>query len=692
MEPGGHQQRQRLLTYPGLKQQQAGSSQNGGSNPLEQRSKSNNLNNGNESPESGSLYSDEIPSGYNSGEQYDTISCGYMSGEAYELPDTRMELREPDLEVIEECLQPLGSADSDENIFRMPTVNRGTPEVNQSTFIHMEQDEVDLSSTSSGGEDKAGEADSILNTANSPPIYGKKHRKKPLTFSIPIETSPLCKNSGDNDENEIYDNESSDAGMGDAPTGGYRAVPSDTDTSAVDSDPNAMAGRHKRLGGRKTKKYFKNHDEAWFMAHDTKTWSTVRIILFWFSILSMVAACILASVLIFLMPKNCDPDVDWFQGKVILDILGPNDLNDLEVYKDSGIAILHLKLDTKGKALSSTKDHIGLGIEEFGGSEGNITRFFELVHQTNLTIIVQVPVIKNQESGSAAKIDLDLQHSIDDAIHFWMKCGADGIFLDGLETFEANIWILQQIGSWHSLLQRYGNTDKSPRILMTSYKFAKQLSDTIPGEEADQALKYINLLDAHLDFGDIMQVKNSSKELEETLEDITQWDTIQSRPWINWNLDHFDVINNAGLAFQLLLPGTINLGAYPGTGLGSRVKDLINLRALAVPIYMNGNYKRCDDCHEKGTSKEVNYAIHQPVANTIQLERFYSRRHRYVLVANFGEDAANLSPVGSIYSGGELVLDTSKYAADDKEDGGEFVKFSSIDLLPGEAIVIKLPK
>ena len=27
---------------------------------------------GNESPESGSLYSDEIPSGYNSGEQYDT--------------------------------------------------------------------------------------------------------------------------------------------------------------------------------------------------------------------------------------------------------------------------------------------------------------------------------------------------------------------------------------------------------------------------------------------------------------------------------------------------------------------------------------------------------------------------------------------------------------------------------------------
>ena len=81
---------------------------------------------GNESPESGSLYSDEIPSGYNSGEQYDTVSCGYMSGEAYELPETRMELREPALEVIEECIQPLGTfANSDQDIFRMPFITMG---------------------------------------------------------------------------------------------------------------------------------------------------------------------------------------------------------------------------------------------------------------------------------------------------------------------------------------------------------------------------------------------------------------------------------------------------------------------------------------------------------------------------------------------------------------------------------------
>merc|ERR1719167_1182110 len=66
-----------------------------------------------DSPDSGSLYSnDEIPSGYNSGEQYDTLSTGYMSGEAYELPDTRPEPQEPTLASIEEV-----STRSNEELF-----------------------------------------------------------------------------------------------------------------------------------------------------------------------------------------------------------------------------------------------------------------------------------------------------------------------------------------------------------------------------------------------------------------------------------------------------------------------------------------------------------------------------------------------------------------------------------------------
>ena len=56
----------------------------------------------------------DLPSGYNSGEQYDTLSTGYMSGEAYELPETRPEIPEPTLASIDEV-----SHQSNEEIFSL---------------------------------------------------------------------------------------------------------------------------------------------------------------------------------------------------------------------------------------------------------------------------------------------------------------------------------------------------------------------------------------------------------------------------------------------------------------------------------------------------------------------------------------------------------------------------------------------
>jgi hypothetical protein len=50
-----------------------------------------------------------------------------MSGEAYELPETRMDIHEPALDVIEECLVPLDKTNEDDsdaaNIFVLPTVS-----------------------------------------------------------------------------------------------------------------------------------------------------------------------------------------------------------------------------------------------------------------------------------------------------------------------------------------------------------------------------------------------------------------------------------------------------------------------------------------------------------------------------------------------------------------------------------------
>ena len=88
-------------------------------------------------------------------------------------------------------------------------------------------------------------------------------------------------------------------------------------------------------------------------------------------------------------------------------------------------------------------------------------------------------------------------------------------------------------------------------------------------------------------------------------------------------------------------------------------------------------------------NKETNFLMHQPMQDVIQLERFYSRRNRFVLVANFGNANIDLTPVGRIYSGGELVLDTSNNFHNLLNTD---VRFKAVILSPHQAIVMKLPK
>ena len=60
---------------------------------------------------------------------------------------------------------------------------------------------------------------------------------------------------------------------------------------------------------------------------------------------------------------------------------------------------------------------------------------------------------------------------------------------------------------------------------------------------------------------------------------------------------------------------------------------------------------------------------------------------RYVLVANFGTEAAELGSVAKIYSMGQLLVDTSHSHEIDTE-----IHIADATLQPGHAFVIKLPK
>ena len=213
----------------------------------------------------------DLPSGYNSGEQYDTLSTGYMSGEAYELPETRPEPLEPTLASIDEV-----SAKSNEELFIVGSV--------QSAGVSaMERISSSSSSASIPEITGAGHVEMTVALENLA-IHKAKRAKKQVSYhvSVPMDKSPLG-----ND--------------------GYREIPSDTDTtSCFDSDGTYIRSeaqssdsgaallshskRRGRKGGRagggrgsagmtrglkKARSIIRSHED-FFRVHDNKYWLVAR--------------------------------------------------------------------------------------------------------------------------------------------------------------------------------------------------------------------------------------------------------------------------------------------------------------------------------------------------------------------------------------------------------------------------------
>ncbi len=716
-------------------------------------------NNG-DSPESGSLYSDEIPSGYNSGEQYDTLSTGYMSGEAYELPETRLELHKPALDIIEECLQPLDGRndDSDANIFVLPFPVGGHHD--------KDKDNASLCSSSTSSDEPGGNAaaagaisnkstDGSCGTAHyidvdlggtsslparSPGSFGSKSkfRKTVNMLTIPMETAAATLSVGA----DFDPGESSDAG---AATGGYRAVPSDTDTSAFESDANAIgllsssqdygdgggdgesdAGivigsgenqlvhasvrtktKAERMAARKARR-MRRHDEEWFNANDSKYWVAARQACFWLSVVFMICSTFTAGVLIYLMPRQCDPPHHWYQGKVMMNIspdvkdgkihLDNLIATDLTHYVSLGVQTFHLR------NLSSAPTDSLLRTEyprTFGGHnttelEKMLRSFLDVTHRLNRTVMTHVRIVGRKSELEKGFMTVDLEYAVAKVIEFWANLEVDGLFLDGLEHFAGDPFIASSIKKWDDVFAKYGpGGGRNRRILMTSYRFAHELA--VRGNEgSNEAITHFQLLDAELE---LATQSNNISALSERVMNISTWDAIEGRPWINWNLESNDgevAVTKAHLAFQFFMPGTVSVDStditsndmYANSTIADKgsLDQLSRVRAVAVPIFMNGNYRRCD-CDPTGFEKETNLAMRAAGADLVQMERFYSRRNRYLLVANFGSSGAGLQAVADMYSAGELLVDTTG----DLEVGVQ-QDIDEVVLQPGHALVFKLPK
>jgi len=682
---------------------------------------------GRDSPESGSLYSDyesgqqyedkDLPSGYNSGEQYDTLSTGYMSGEAYELPETRPEPLEPTLASIEEV-----STRSNEDMFTLAMPQGNTSFHENSLLAQMEV----MESSSSGSI-----PDNLELAAALDPVTNHKiKRKKTVSYhiSVPIEKSPLG-----HDINA------------------YREIPSDTDTtSCFDSDGTYMRsegqssdsgaallhhssqkkkardrrfseagiikGSRKRF--RKAKHVIRSHED-FFMVYDNKQWGVARLICFWLSMLSILISIVAAGVLIVMMPRSCDPVTAWWQGKVILDIIPRNstsgqpkiNLNDLILnvpkFKEIGIQAIKLKdifrhnPDDGTDSLSRLDDTAWYSCIDKSVLEARLDvkllgTLAEELHKHDMNLMVEIPAFeKTSEHGM---MSLSLIQNVTIAIKNWGEVGVDGISIVGLEHFGKDPYIATTAASWKTNFIKYG-TSPNTKILTTSYllpqnieafetKYGKSLHSDDSSPPGMAGIVSFDLLDATITLDSL---QNNSKTVE-TINSAARWDQAPTQPWINWNIkSHGANLKNAEIAFQMLLPGTLNLQLTALDLLNQEnqllVSKLIAIRKAAVPILMNGNFKTCHGHCDGTPDKEINYKVHVFENNVLLMERHFNRRNRYMVIANLGNQNTSLLSVSSLYSGGDKILDTG-----DLNKESEFVKFKEVVIGRNEAFVIKFPK
>merc|ERR550532_1797531 len=320
---------------------------------------------------------------------------------------------------------------------------------------------------------------------------------------------------------------------------------------------------------------------------------------FWTSALSIIASIIGALVLILLMPKTCDPEVQWWQGKITLDIIPRNRtdgppavdivklINNIPRYQRIGVQTLklkHLYLSTPDSDLNLLNSSSWLPLEsEFAKSRISqpdllSTLALEL-HNAGMTLMVEIPAF--QSNATDGKMDYMLERAIMTAVVTWAKSGVDGISIVGLQSF--------------------------------------------------------SLLDTTLNLGS----EKLTSDIVDAVGKAAMWDLAPSQPWINWALEgkEVDQLSNAELAFLMFLPGTVSLGQVHWDE--DLVERLAKIRAAAVPIFMNGNYKTCHGHCTNFAEKELNHVVHVLENNLLLLERSFSRRNRYMVVTNFAEKELN---------------------------------------------------
>lgn len=478
-------------------------------------------------------------------------------------------------------------------------------------------------------------------------------------------------------------------------------------------------------------------------------WIIIRKILLWI-VVSGLVACLSAIIgMVVTIPKTCNPDLPWYQGKVFYEIFpasfkdsnnnGMGDLKGLvkklDYIQDLGASAVRLNYVFQAPHYPEKYFNI-TSLTNIDRSIGILKDFQDLVeevHMRNMSIVLDIPVKSLAVPGLASNFthaflfsnDTSLVSYYDEtsaAIAYWARAQkVDGFYLKDLERYVDDVNFGRTLQIWKQII---GNG----KIFIAS----EQALEKAKGNALNVLLSRVDLIDVHLDLDE--GIDGLKKRINDVL--MGKLWSKPHYPWVHWNIGNINSdristkhINNtlALTALEFVLPGTVSIFYGDEIGLGSlpphqverdfyEHKDVHNLvpmtfsdkntnvgiltwnsQSVLEPRYhfldviTTLSKVRLDTptIYLRAIYKEgnmlKNMGIRETEDNLVVIERWYPRRNTCVFVGNFGNSSIT-TDLSTMFYGGTVVAATNMTMV------GEVLYFDHITFQPYSAIVLKLEK
>lgn len=474
-------------------------------------------------------------------------------------------------------------------------------------------------------------------------------------------------------------------------------------------------------------------------------WCIIRKVLLWI-VLSGLIACLGAIIgMVVTIPKECNPDLPWYQGKVFYEVFpasfkdsnydGTGDLkgliNKLDYIQDLGASAIRLNYIYQAQKYPEQYYNI-TSLIQIDRSIGVLKDFRDLiteVHIRNMSLILDLPVVSMAKPDSSSNFteavlisNETLSNYVDPtsaAIIFWARENVDGFYLKDLENFVDDI-------NFGTTLQLWKQIIGSGKILIAS----ENAYENAKGTSLNILLSRIDLIDIHLDLHDGI---SGLKDRIDKVVTGTLW-TKPHYPWVHWNIGNIHSeristkhVNNTLVmsALEFVLPGTVSIFYGDEIGLGGlgdiegdfhEHKDVDNIVSMSfsnekntaiilpwnpqsimkpsyhfIEVIKNFTKVRLNTptIYLRAIYKEgnilKNMEIRKTEENLVVIERWYPRRNTCVFVGNLGSQSIT-ADLSTMFYGGTVLAGTNASLI------GQVLYFDKITFPPNSAIILKLEK